>query len=309
MKISESELKEFKHKLEECIGMPEMGWGFNRVEREWAISWLATRPFLLFPSGFNEARSFSKKNLDAVAEVKNLLMKAGADPSSSFYGAIENEVILRNSLDDEWYLLSDISGRDPEDKSPLKFHFLGLNGARKNIQIADAIECLENSKEEVSSHVSYLSSNIWIPPHIRRGDILADQVSIDLINDIKNQRCSLKEIKPRDLEEIIAELLKSKGLSVSVTKATRDGGRDIIAKGEFFPGLESTMAVEVTSTETVGIQKVAQALYRNRHYPLLMVATSGRFSSGVVKEKNLQENQMRLILSDSLTIGEWINNY
>src|ERR1017187_3482066 len=52
-------------------------------------------------------------------------------------------------------------------------------------------------------------------------------------NAIKKEKKIIRDISWRSLAEIVAELLRSKGMKVEITKKTRDGGRDIIAKGEF----------------------------------------------------------------------------
>ena len=66
-------------------------------------------------------------------------------------------------------------------------------------------------------------------------------------------------------------------MEVSVTKRTRDGGRDIIARGELIPGEPSMLAVEVKQKAVVGIEDVQRALKANEDYPALLLATAGRF--------------------------------
>lgn len=51
----------------------------------------------------------------------------------------------------------------------------------------------------------------------------------ELITALKADDQLLGEITPRQFEEIVAEVFKSKGYEVDLTKRTRDGGKDIIA--------------------------------------------------------------------------------
>jgi hypothetical protein len=98
-------------------------------------------------------------------------------------------------------------------------------------------------------------------------------------------------------------------MEVSVTPRTRDGGRDILARGELIPGEPTVLAVEVKHKGLVGIDEVASRLYRNREFPAMLFATSGRFSAGVVREKRRPENFLRLLLKDGVGLGQWISEY
>ena len=128
-----------------------------------------------------------------------------------------------------------------------------------------------------------------------------------LLTQLKAEILDFSSVSPRDLEEIVAELLKSKGLYISLTKQTRDSGRDILARGELVPGEPTIIAVEVKHKAVVGIGDVRSALHANRHFPSLLVATSGRFSAGVIEESRASDNAFRLILRDGVALKQWIN--
>ncbi len=107
----------------------------------------------------------------------------------------------------------------------------------------------------------------------------------------------------------MAELLRSKGMAVHVTPRSRDGGRDILARGEFATGEPMVIAVEVKQKAVVGLADVQRALKANEDFPSLMVVTSGRFSSGVVREKERERHQLRLFLKDGVALSQWIDAY
>lgn len=97
-------------------------------------------------------------------------------------------------------------------------------------------------------------------------------------------------------------------MAISVTPRINDGGRDILARGELF-GEPLTIAVEVKQKRIVPVSDARAALYANRHLPVLMLATSGSFSAGVIKEKAREENRLRLLLKDGIALSQWIRSY
>lgn len=51
----------------------------------------------------------------------------------------------------------------------------------------------------------------------------------ELITALKSSPYLLRELSPREFEEVVAEIFRSNGFHVDLTKRTRDGGKDIIA--------------------------------------------------------------------------------
>jgi HJR/Mrr/RecB family endonuclease len=66
----------------------------------------------------------------------------------------------------------------------------------------------------------------------------------ELITALKYDMSLLGELKPRQFEEIVAEIFKKKGFSVDLTKRTRDGGKDIIAIHTDAMGIENKYFIE-----------------------------------------------------------------
>ena len=135
------------------------------------------------------------------------------------------------------------------------------------------------------------------------------EAASSILNEIATGRKLMRELHWRQLEEIVAELLKSMGLKVKLTPRSRDGGRDVVAYGELIPGEPTLIAVEVKHKNVVPISDLRDALWANRHFPALFLATSGRFSAGVIREKTMQENHLRLILKDGVALKQWIDLY
>ena len=157
-------------------------------------------------------------------------------------------------------------------------------------------------------------SRLWLPEvfspqsQLKTNEALSKAIEPILIA-IKKEKQSIQDISWRLLEEIVAELLRAKGLKIYVTPKSRDGGRDIVAQGELVSGEHMSIAVEVKQKPVVGIADVQRALKANEDFPSLMIVTSGRFSSGVVREKQRSRHELRLFLKDGIALSQWIDAY
>ncbi len=162
---------------------------------------------------------------------------------------------------------------------------------------------------------SFITSNTLLLPSVWTPRTLLEQrfelanTVPELLKAIYKEKKSLREIHWKNLEEIVAELLRSRGFEISVMPFTRDGGRDIVARGEFIPGEPTVLAIEVKQKEVVGIQDVRLALKAKEDFPALLIATSGRFSAGVVNEGARNRNQLRLFIKDGIALSQWIEAY
>lgn len=88
------------------------------------------------------------------------------------------------------------------------------------------------------------------------------EVHYSLIRQIANNPDLLFHISPRKFEEVIAELFFKKGFHVELTKATRDGGKDIIAVYEHMD-IKTKYIIECkryASTNKVSLELVQRLL-------------------------------------------------
>ena len=69
------------------------------------------------------------------------------------------------------------------------------------------------------------------------------------------------------------------------------------------------MAIEVKQMDVVPISEVRDALWANRCFPALLIATVGRFSAGIVRESKQQDTRLRPILKDSASLSQWLDAY
>src|SRR5204862_671414 len=128
----------------------------------------------------------------------------------------------------------------------------------------------------------FISPRLWTPlSQEREKSALQSSVS-GIIRAIQHEEKSLDEISPQLFEEIIAEVLRARGMEIHLVREKPQGGRDIIARGELVPGLEViTIAVEVKHRAVVDRPDLQAAIHQNRCFPALLFVTSGRFTAGV----------------------------
>lgn len=142
--------------------------------------------------------------------------------------------------------------------------------------------------------------------------LLNDAIRIKgIIKSIYDDNNELFNIRPRDFEFVVAELLENKGLKVELTKETRDGGYDILAiqdlgytKNKYLVECKRNRA-----DRPVDINIVRQLLYSIDKYKANkgMIFTSSYFTSVAKQEQQL--NQYLLDLKDGTDIIKWINNH
>ena len=177
-----------------------------------------------------------------------------------------------------------------------------------SIQYTTIQSVLGTCRTGVASSGTVIFPNLWRPPDQTPAIELVDTTKAILVA-LQQERISLDSLRWQQLEDVVAELLRGRGLTVDVTPRTADGGRDVIARGELIPGEPTVLAVEVKHKAVVTLPEARNALWANRDFPLTMIATSGRFSGGVVREKHRPEVYLRLLLKDGVALRQWFNEY
>jgi hypothetical protein len=299
MILENAEIDQLERLLSYCDSYVESG---RMFEKEEAIGYLAVHPHLLLPVGFSEARIFFGRHPRAKAIYANYNIERN-DPG--WY-----EVLLRHQHTGKWYILNWILDEYTHGQSTLQLMFSNEEGHRYLVPAHNHVAALRSH----SAHRTISEHFFWFPPIFLREEhkvesVAAATVASQAIATLQAGSISLYDISWMEFEDIIAELLTNAGFKILRTRRTHDGGRDLIASGELFPGQQAKLAIEITHRRVVGVDKLSMALYRNRYYPLLMLVTSGRFSSGVVQEARKPENSMRLVLRDGSSVREWIDAY
>ena len=136
-------------------------------------------------------------------------------------------------------------------------------------------------------------------------------ISEELIELLKDHPEELDQIRPRQFEELVAEVLASFGWEVQLTPETRDGGYDIFAVSRDISGLRTSWIIECKKyrrDRKVGVE-VARSLYGVKAklgVGNAMLATTSYFYKGVHEFKR---SSYDFELRDYEGVLEWINAY
>jgi hypothetical protein len=301
MKISLQELRAFEDFIQRCEDRNEKRYVFpkgHHMEGEinvWA--YYADHPHLIMPMGFDEYVAFKNKRsfkdlwfADRVEDTGHCLYR---QPSGQWF-------LLGTAPE---YRRGSFAFDTKETASDLDYAF--------DIKLEAVFQKLYSIAGKVLPDEKTLwSPKLWTPSAQNNQAVVLQESTRSILAALKAEAICLESISWRQLENIVAELLRAHGLEIHVVRENPQGGRDIIARGELIPGQEPIMmAVEVKHRKTVDRPEVDKALHQNRWFPALLFVTSGRFTAGVLKEKALPENQLRLFLKDGKALGDLIRDY
>lgn len=121
----------------------------------------------------------------------------------------------------------------------------------------------------------------------------------------------LYEMSPRKFEELIASILKDLGFDVELTKATKDGGRDIIARLKnsvmnFLAYVECKRYAPDNKIDVGIVREVVGVHYLDKPSQSIIVTTSF-FTKDAQEVAKSIENQ--LVLKDFNDIKSWLERY
>ena len=260
------------------------------------FAYLATYPQYAFPLGYDEFRwatptqVYGKAYLDNLWGTENIELQEFSKLSLPHFRRRDSGI---------WdFLYPDVGFGNPDPELAIKT--IGRDYQKLVIKL--------KTYKTVAEPTTIVLPELWTPNAGIQQIELVDSAR-DILLTLYQEKKALANIHWRTLEEIVAELLRARGLSIHITPRSDDGGRDIIARGELLPGEPSILAVEVKQKPVVKINDLRSALWANKSFPVLMFATSGRFSAGVIKEKDKADNLFRLVLKDGIALKQWIDAY
>ncbi|MCP3961202.1 MAG: hypothetical protein GY719_25425 [bacterium] len=137
-------------------------------------------------------------------------------------------------------------------------------------------------------------------------------ITSSLVKHLAKHPKELFDLRPRQFEELIGEILASYGWEVNLTPATRDGGYDLFAFSKDAAGVRTSWIIECKKyrhDRKVGID-IARNLYGVRDLVMpagmMMLATTSHFSREV---NALKASRYDLTLRDYEGVLEWLNEY
>jgi hypothetical protein len=250
-------------------------------------------PHLVLPLGFDEYVGFKRR--DQYRHLWFSALKRSEFGSGIFRKPNGQWLLFRAIPGPETPVFEFASKASHDDAEDAEYH-----------SVSDLLSALYRCAEDQNptSEERIWSPSLWTPAaQEEQRSTLAQTVST-ILASIRSERTTLADLSWRVLEDIVAEVLRRSGLDIHVVSDRPQGGRDIVARGQLIPGQEPIqMAVEIKHKAVVDRPDVQSALWQNRMYPALLFVTSGRFTSGVFKEKALPENRLRLFFEGWCCLG------
>lgn len=156
----------------------------------------------------------------------------------------------------------------------------------------------------------WVSPRLWTPTQQSIEKIHLQNATSTIINQMQSEKIVLADLHWKQLEELVAELLRGLGLEIHLVNENPQGGRDIIARSPMINGIQlGTIAVEVKHREVIDRPIIQTAIQQNNHFPALMLVTSDRFTAGVIREVAKPENRMRISLQDGVAIRDMVKTH
>jgi hypothetical protein len=264
----------------------------------WNIGFFYDNPHLLFPIGFDEVRYICGKD-----KFMAFLGQPGINPD---WLMTEDYALFRWRKDGAWYFLHE----SPFMGGEFRLHRVGDVRQGLWIPADDVLRSLEVAMKHPSAlECAVISPLLWTPTSQLREKLYLQESTVALLAALRENRCSLSDLTWQQLEDIVAEVLRARGLEVHRVVERPQGGKDLIVRGELLPGEITYMAVEIKHRPIVGVSDIRAALNASEEFPALLFVTSGRFTGGVVRERMKAANQLRLILKDGEALGDMIRSY
>lgn len=132
-----------------------------------------------------------------------------------------------------------------------------------------------------------------------------------LIRSFATHPEELLSMPPRKFEELIAELLTREGMSVTLTPATRDGGRDILALAQTPIGQQLYLAEckrhRKDNPVDVTVVRSLYGVVMQENTSAGLIVTTSRFTSDAMKFA--EPIQYRMGLRDFESLSDWLKKH
>jgi hypothetical protein len=218
-------------------------------------------------------------------------------------------------LDVEALLREKLSLSDIDENSALRL-IGAVNGNPEALSIV-ATMASSMSSEQLRRVLSGNLYDLNDAPAIEKRDLaraakpVVISVSDNIIKRLKREPKDVYKLTPRQYEELIADLLRDMGHDVTLTQATRDGGKDILASmktevGEFLCLVD---AKKYREDRKIGVSMVRTLYGTLADYQAssAMLVTTSSYSKDA---RAMQEkHKYQLSLRDYTDVASWIQKY
>lgn len=245
----------------------------------------------------------SKKEFDSLN-----LEKIEFFPEKSWFKSSEIDIagtVIKDPIDKDW---SYVIVAKEEDGC-----YRYVNGEVSLPTQDDAETKIYSSMLELNEKGAYQEELYSEPKDESSSDPQAVITTIDeqIKSYFKTNPEKMYDISPRKFEELVADILKDMGFEVELTKATRDGGRDIIAhiRNSVCSYLTHIECKKYAPDNKVGVEIIRKVMgvHQIRKATKSIIVTTGFFSKDAVKEAAMVGN--RLDLKDFNDLKDWLQRY
>lgn len=214
-------------------------------------------------------------------------------------------IILKDNIDKDWSYV--ILGLD-EDKAyraiDLGISYESFDVVEKTLYDSMNIIIKKGKSEEIIFKVDEKKISKDSKP------IITD-INDEIKKYLKKYPEKLYSLSPRKFEELIASIMVDLGFDVELTKATRDGGRDIIAniRNSITNFLIYVECKKYSPENKIGvniIREISGVHYFDKPSKSIIITTSF-FTKGAIEKAKEMENQ--LDLKDFYDIKNWLERY
>ncbi|GAB2613560.1 restriction endonuclease [Belliella aquatica] len=214
-------------------------------------------------------------------------------------------IVLQDNIDKDWsYLILGLESDNAYRAIEVKVSINSIDEAQNILRNSINDISVKGQKEETLFELSE-----------EKGEKPLNLIVTNIDDEIKKyfnkHPEKLYNLHPRKFEELIASILKDLGFDVELTKATRDGGRDIIAsirtKVSTFLTYVECKRYSPENKIDVGLIREVIGVHSIHRPAKSIIVTTSFFTKDAVKEAKTFENQ--LDLKDFNDIKKWLQDY
>jgi restriction endonuclease Mrr len=193
---------------------------------------------------------------------------------------------------------------------------LDNDGEYRAIDLKVSLESEEHAEHELIlrmasiAEMGQIEENLYIN-ETNKESFLITNIDGEVKKYFKNHPEKLYQLSSRKFEELVADILKDFGFNVELTKATRDGGSDIIARIEnavtSFLLFVECKKYSQDNKVGVGIIREVVGVHALRRPSKSIIVTTSFFSKDAINEAGLFKENLEL--KDYNALKGWLNNY
>lgn len=234
------------------------------------------------------------------------------DPSASILGEEkkwfidEKEnllgIVILDKIDNDWAFV--ILGKEDDDQ----YRAVDVDASYESPDAAENSLLDRMSKYEKEDKKT---EELYSDNEDKSSSILLLDVNDEIKKYLRKHPEKLYELTPRKFEELVASILEDLGFDVTLTKQTRDGGTDIIARIRnavtSFLILVECKKYSPENKVDVGIIREVVGVQTFKNPSKSIIVTTSRFTKDAIKEASQMKD--KLDLKDYGSLKEWLSKY